>query len=182
MSLLQDLYCFHCLPSSSSSATHASNSRLILNFEESMVQDEQRGLNRDDGGDWEWEWGWGCVDIETDERGSCRYADGTRLQLPNGVLKGNKEGKWESEAGKSFSIGGGMMFVVHAKARWVGGGGEEGDWVSRGRWEGVFSFVEEGEGEDYVMDFIEWGCFGGSGQYGYSVCFSFLSFFLFLPL
>ena len=151
------------------SPTHLSTTPLVLNFEESVVEDEQRGLMKEGEGEWEWEWGWGCEEVG-EEGGECGYQDGEMIVLPD------EGGRWESKEGKEFQKGTGMLFVVYAKARWVVEGEGEGEWVSKGRWEGVFSFVGDGE-EEFVAEFVEWECLNGNGQYGYSVCFFFLSHF-----
>ena len=71
-------------------------------------------------------------------------------------------------------------FVIYARAGGIGDGDEEWEWVSRGKWERLFSVVGE-QGEGLELEFTEWRCPSGQGRHGYLVCifFSFL-FFSFL--
>ena len=93
------------------------DSPLVLNFEESVTQDEKRSLVDED--DLVWSWQWGCVNPLTRE--PCQYDDGSPVVMPT------SGGLFVSDGSKEFEVGVPMLFVVRALVVRASNGG-----VSRG--------------------------------------------------
>ena len=140
------------------------DSVLVLDFTNSFTEDQDRMLV--DSVDLKWEWGWGCVNPVTGD--PCTYQNGDALVMP-----GQSSSVFVSAL--DFSVGDPMLFVVYAKAM-----SSDGGWVSRGEWSRVLTPVESAP--QFQLEYSEWWCLFGNGQYGYNVCFSSLIFFLSLAL
>ena len=135
---------------------------LVVDFEESYTLD---GVVVG-GGEWVWEWEWVCIiPGEGGEEGRrCEYEGGEEVVMP-----GEREGRFESEEGKTFERGVPLFFYVKSRVR----EGEGGEVVAEGEWSGVFSVVgREGEGLEVVRD--EWICEDSS--IGYTVLFIYFLF------
>ena len=137
-------------------------------------------------GRWEWEWDWNCfIPREGANRGGggdCMYEDGELFEMPK-----RGEGRFiggEGE-GEEFQVGVPLYFVVTVRVRERLEGGALGEVVTEGRFEKLFSVVEQpnnAQEEDpvLVLDENQWIC--DDGTVGYSVFFSFFfsfSFFYF---
>ena len=125
-------------------------------------------------GKWEWEWEWGCfIPREGANRGgggNCMYEDGELFEMPTRgdgrFVGGNREGE-------EFQVGVPLYFVVRVRVRERLEGGSLGEVVTEGRFEKLFSVVEQpnnAQGQEdlvLVMDEDEWIC--DDGTVGYSV-------------
>ena len=133
----------------------------------------------DDLGEFVWEWDWNCV-VPNDARGEgeregreCEYKGGEVIEMP-GRGEGSFIGGGEE---KEFEVGVPLYFVVRVRVRKVEEG-RLGEVVSEGRYEEIFSFVEEGEGEEWIVEESQWMC--ENGAIGYSVRIFFLELLLFI--
>ena len=127
-------------------------------------------------GKWEWEWEWGCfIPREGANRGgggNCMYENGELFEMPT---RGDGRFVGGNGEGEEFQVGVPLYFVVSVRVREKLEGGSLGEVVTEGRFEKLFSVIEQpnnAQGQEdlvLVMDEDKWIC--DDGTVGYSVFF-----------